>query len=73
MGNELSHIYDSRICINYKGQLNVLDLFDGYWSIVRCDGLDHFKQELLSLVADSDLLGRYLASLGIVGDELTLI
>jgi len=40
---------------------------------VRCDGLEHFKQELLSLVADSDLLGSYLASLGIVGDELTLI
>ena len=40
---------------------------------VRCDGLDHFKQELMSLVADSDLLGSYLASLGIVGDELSLI
>ena len=40
---------------------------------VRCDGLEHFKQELLSLVADSDLLGSYLASLGIVGDELSLI
>ena len=40
---------------------------------VRCDGLEHFKQELLALVADSDLLGSYLASLGIVGDELSLI
>jgi len=37
------------------------------------DGLNHFKQELQSLVADSDLLGSHLASLGIVGDELSLI
>ena len=109
---------DSRICVNYEGQLIVLDLLDGRWPIVRCtielvtgvertldllkeidmqnegrvntkyfmrgdtviacvdvrcDGLEHFKQELLSLVADYDLLGSYLASLGIVGDELTLI
>ena len=108
---------DSRICVNYEGQLIVLDLLDGRWPIVRCtielvtgvertldllkeidmqnegrvntkyfmrgdtviacvdvrcDGLEHFKQELLSLVADSDLLGSYLASLGIVGDELSL-
>ena len=40
---------------------------------VRCDGLEHLQQELMSLVADSDLLGSYLASLGIVGDELSLI
>ena len=109
---------DASICVDYEGQVIVLDLLDGRWPIVRCsielvtgvertldllkeidmqnegrvntkyfmrgdtviacvdvrcDGLDHFKQELLSLVADSDLLGSYLASLGIVGDELTLI
>ena len=108
---------DSRICVNYEGQLIVLDLLDGRWPIVRCtielvtgvertldllkeidmqnegrvntkyfmrgdtviacvdvrcDGFSHLEQELKSLVADSDLLGNYLASLGIVGDELTL-
>jgi hypothetical protein len=39
---------------------------------VRCDGLEHLDQELKALVADSYLLGEYLASLGVVGEELTL-
>lgn len=39
---------------------------------VRCDELEHIEEQLQSLVSDSDLLGSYLASLGIVGDELTL-
>lgn len=39
---------------------------------VRCDEMEHIKEQLQSLVSDSDLLGSYLASLGIVGDELTL-
>ena len=109
---------DASVCVDYEGQVIVLDLLDGRWPIVRCtielvtgvertldllkeidmqnegrvntkyfmrgdsviacvdvrcDGLSHLEQELKSLVADSDLLGSYLASLGIVGDELTLI
>jgi hypothetical protein len=109
---------DASICVDYEGQVIVLDLLDGRWPIVRCtielvtgvertldllkeidmqnegrvstkyymrgdsviacvdvrcDGLSHLEQELKSLVADSDLLGSYLASLGIVGDELSLI
>lgn len=39
---------------------------------VRCDELEHLNEQLQSLVSDSDLLGSYLASLGIVGNELTL-
>ena len=109
---------DASVCVDYEGQVIVLDLLDGRWPIVRCtielvtgvertldllkeidmqnegrvntkyfmrgdsviacvdvrcDGLSHLEQELKSLVADSDLLGSYLASLGIVGDELSLI
>ena len=109
---------DASVCVDYEGQVIVLDLLDGRWPIVRCtielvtgvertldllkeidmqnegrvntkycmrgdsviacvdvrcDGLTHLEQELKSLVADSDLLGSYLASLGIVGDELSLI
>ena len=39
---------------------------------VRCDGIANLKQEIQALVADSYLLGEYLASLGVVGEELTL-
>ena len=48
-------------------------IFDVMEEGTPCDGLEHLQQELMSLVADSDLLGSYLASLGIVGDELSLI
>jgi hypothetical protein len=39
---------------------------------VRCDGITNLKQEMQALIADSYLLGEYLASLGVVGEELTL-
>ncbi len=39
---------------------------------VRCDALESMIEQLHGLVADSDLLGAYLASLGISGDDLTL-
>ena len=39
---------------------------------LRCSDLDHLEDHLNGLVNDSDLLGTYLASLGVVGDELSL-
>ena len=39
---------------------------------IRCDALESMIEQLRGLVADSDLLGSYLASLGINGDDLTL-
>ena len=39
---------------------------------LRCSDLGHLEDHLNGLVNDSDLLGTYLASLGVVGDELSL-
>jgi hypothetical protein len=39
---------------------------------LRCSDLGHLEDHLNGLVNDSDLLGTYLASLGVVGDELNL-
>ena len=39
---------------------------------LRCSDLAHLEDHLNGLVNDSDLLGTYLASLGVVGDELSL-
>ena len=39
---------------------------------LRCSDLDHLEDHLNGLVNDSDLLGTYLASLGVVGDEMSL-
>ena len=39
---------------------------------LRCSDLGHIEDHLNGLVNDSDLLGTYLASLGVVGDELSL-
>ena len=39
---------------------------------LRCSDLHHLEDHLNGLVNDSDLLGTYLASLGVVGDELSL-
>jgi hypothetical protein len=39
---------------------------------LRCSDLYHLEDHLNGLVNDSDLLGTYLASLGVVGDELSL-
>jgi len=39
---------------------------------LRCNDLGHLEDHLNGLVNDSDLLGTYLASLGVVGDELSL-
>jgi len=39
---------------------------------IRCDALKSMIEQLHGLVADSELLGVYLASLGIGGDDLTL-
>jgi len=41
-------------------------------SDIRCDALESMIEQLHGLVADSELLGMYLASLGICGDDLTL-
>jgi len=41
-------------------------------SDIRCDALESMIEQLHGLVADSELLGVYLASLGICGDDLTL-
>ena len=39
---------------------------------LRCSDLDHLEDHLNGLVNDSDLLGTYLSSLGVVGDEMSL-
>ena len=39
---------------------------------LRCSDLAHLEDHLNGLVNDSDLLGTYLASLGVAGDELSL-
>jgi hypothetical protein len=39
---------------------------------LRCSDLLHLEDHLNGLVNDSDLLGSYLSSLGVVGDELSL-
>ena len=39
---------------------------------LRCSDLGHLEDHLNGLVNDSDLLGTYLASLGVVGDEMSL-
>jgi len=39
---------------------------------LRCSDLGRLEDHLNGLVNDSDLLGTYLASLGVVGDELSL-
>ena len=39
---------------------------------LRCSDLGHLEDHLNGLVNDSDLLGTYLAALGVVGDELSL-
>ena len=39
---------------------------------LRCSDLGHLEDHMNGLVNDSDLLGTYLASLGVVGDELSL-
>lgn len=39
---------------------------------LRCSELGHLEDHLNGLVNDSDLLGTYLASLGVVGDEMSL-
>ena len=39
---------------------------------LRCSDLYHLEDHLNGLVNDSDLLGTYLASLGVVGDEMSL-
>jgi len=39
---------------------------------LRCSDLYHLEDHLNGLVNDSDLLGTYLASLGVTGDEMSL-
>ena len=39
---------------------------------LRCSDLGHLEDHMNGLVNDSDLLGTYLASLGVVGDEMSL-
>jgi hypothetical protein len=39
---------------------------------LRCSDLGHLEDHLNGLVNDSNLLGTYLASLGVVGDEMSL-
>ena len=39
---------------------------------LRCSDLYHLEDHLNGLVNDSDLLGTYLASLGVAGDEMSL-
>jgi hypothetical protein len=39
---------------------------------LRCIDLLHLEDHLNGLVNDSDLLGTYLASLGVAGDEMSL-
>ena len=39
---------------------------------LRCSDLHHLEDHLHGLVNDSDLLGTYLSSLGVVGDEMSL-
>ena len=39
---------------------------------LRCSNLDHLEDHLNGLVNDSDLLGTYLSSLGVLGDEMSL-
>jgi len=39
---------------------------------LRCSDLYHLEDHLNGLVNDSDLLGTYLASLGVSGDEMSL-
>jgi hypothetical protein len=39
---------------------------------LRCIDLLHLEDHLNGLVNDSDLLGTYLSSLGVVGDEMSL-
>jgi hypothetical protein len=39
---------------------------------LRCSDLYHIEDHLYGLVNDSDLLGTYLASLGVIGDEMSL-
>lgn len=39
---------------------------------LRCSDLQHLEDHLNGLVNDSDLLGTYLASLGVTGDEMSL-
>lgn len=39
---------------------------------LRCSDLYHLEDHLNGLVNDSDLLGTYLASLGVMGDEVSL-
>ena len=39
---------------------------------LRCSDLSHLEDHLNGLVNDSDLLGTYLSSLGVVGDEMSL-
>jgi hypothetical protein len=39
---------------------------------LRCSELGYLEDHLNGLVKDSDLLGTYLASLGVVGDEMSL-
>jgi hypothetical protein len=39
---------------------------------LRCSDLIHLEDHMNGLVNDSDLLGTYLASLGVIGDELSL-
>ena len=39
---------------------------------LRCSELHHIEDHLNGLVNDSDLLGTYLASLGVTGDEMSL-
>jgi hypothetical protein len=39
---------------------------------LRCSDLGHLQDHLNGLINDSDLLGTYLASLGVVGDEMSL-
>lgn len=39
---------------------------------LRCSDLHHLEDHLHGLVNDSDLLGTYLASLGVIGDKISL-
>ena len=39
---------------------------------LRCSDLYHLENHLNGLANDSDLLGTYLASLGVMGDEVSL-
>ena len=39
---------------------------------LRCSDLGHLEDHLNGLIKDSDLLGTYLASLGVIGDKISL-